>query len=347
MSTERAANATDEPDDNLVINQEQAEIVRLIYKLFMCGLSYIAIANELTNRGIKTPGGKDKWCPTTVKSILTSEKMKGYALLQKTYIEDFLTKKQVKNRGQIPQYYVTGNHEPIIDPETFELVQAEVERRKINKGRYSGVSIFSSKIKCGECGSFYGSKVWHSNDKYRRTIWQCNRKFKDKKCETPHLTEEEIKAIFIKAFNQLFANKNEILANLATVQKTICSTEKLEKEQTRLASEMQLVSEMAQNAIRENATVAQDQTEYQKRYDELTKRYEESKTAYEKTSEEIAARKAKASVMSNFAKTLRKQENILAEFDEGLWGTLVENITVHSKDDIEVLFKNGTVIRVK
>ena len=187
--------------------------------------------------------------------------MKGDALLQKTYIEDFLTKKQVKNRGQIPQYYVTGNHEPIIDPETFELVQAEVERRKINKGRYSGVSIFSSKIKCGECGSFYGSKVWHSNDKYRRTIWQCNHKFQGKKCETPHFTEEEIKAIFIKAFNLLFANKNEILANLATVQKSICSTEKLEKEQTRLASEMQLVSEMAQNAIRENATVAQDQTE--------------------------------------------------------------------------------------
>ena len=110
---------------------------------------------------------------------------------------------------------------------------------------------------------------------------------------------------------------------------------------------MQLVSEMAQNAIRENATVVQDQTEYQNRYDELTKRYEESKTAYEKTSEEIAARKAKASVMSNFAKTLRKQENILAEFDEGLWGTLVENMTVHTKDDIEVLFKNGTVIQVK
>ena len=211
LGYERGENGT------LVINPEQAETVRLIYKLFMCGLSYIAIANELTNRGIKTPGGKDKWCPTTVKSILTSEKMKGDALLQKTYIEDFLTKKQVKNRGQIPQYYVTGNHEPIIDPETFELVQAEVERRKINKGRYSGVSIFSSKIKCGECGSFYGSKVWHSNDKYRRTIWQCNHKFQGKKCETPHFTEEEIKAIFIKAFNLLFANKNEILANLATV----------------------------------------------------------------------------------------------------------------------------------
>ena len=331
---------------NLVINPEQAETVRLIYKLFIGGLSYIAIANKLTKRQIKTPGGKDKWCPTTVKSILTSEKMKGDVLLQKSYTEDFLTKKQIKNRGQIPQYYVTGNHEPIIEPETFELVQAEIARRRKGHGRYSGVSIFSSRIKCGECSSYYGSKVCHSNDAYRRTIWQCNHKFKGTKCGTPHLTEKEIKSVFVKAFNQLFDNRNEILSNIKLVQKTLCSTDELEKKQDRLAGEMQVVSEMAHNAIRENASVAQDQPEYQKRYDELTKRYEESKAAYEKTSEEIAVRKAKASVIGSFAKMLRKQETILAEFDEGLWGTLVENMTVHGKDDIEVLFRNGTIIRV-
>ena len=77
------------------------------------------------------------------------------------------------------------------------------------------------------------------------------------------------------------------------------------------------------------------------------KRYEETKTAYEKTVEEIATRKNKGSTLSSFAKTLRKQENILDDFDDGVWGTLVENMTVHGKDDIEVLFKNGTVIRVK
>ena len=332
---------------NLVINPEQAETVRLIYKLFMSGLSYHAIAKELMERGIKSPMGKDRWHQQTVLSILTSEKMKGDALLQKSYTEDFLTKKQVKNRGQIPQYYVTGNHEPIIEPETFDLVQAEIARRKKSRGRYSGVNIFSSRIKCGECGSCYGSKVWHSNDAYRRTIWQCNHKFEGTKCSTPHLTEEEVKSAFIKAFNQLFSSRNEILANLTIVQKTLCSTEELEKEQGKLANEMQLVSEMAQNAIRENATVAQNQSEYQKRYDELTKRYEESKLAYERICEEIASRKAKASVMNNFAKTLRKQENILAEFDEGLWGTLVENMTVYSKENIEVHFKNGTIIQVK
>ncbi len=161
------------------------------------------------------------------------------------------------------------------------------------------------------------------------------------------MTEDEIKATFIKAFNLLFESRKEILENISLVQKTICSTENLEEEQRRLAGELQVVTEMAHNAIQQNATIAQDQTEYQVKYDELMKRYEETKAAYEKTAEEIESRKSKASTLSSFAKTLRKKEDILENFDEGLWGTLVENMTVRSKEDIDVLFKNGTVIRVK
>ena len=70
----------------------------------------------------------------TVHSILTSEKMKGDALLQKNFTVDFLTKKVKKNEGEIPQYYVTGNHEAIIPPATFDLVQAEIERRSSSRG---------------------------------------------------------------------------------------------------------------------------------------------------------------------------------------------------------------------
>ncbi|MGH2186184.1 zinc ribbon domain-containing protein, partial [Enterococcus faecalis] len=75
-------------------------------------------------------------------------------------------------------------------------------------------SIFSSKLICGDCGNFYGSKVWHSNTKYRRTVWRCNHKYgNDEKCQTPHLTEDEIKEIFIKATNQLVDMKDEVISN--------------------------------------------------------------------------------------------------------------------------------------
>ena len=105
-------------DGNLVVNPEQAKTIKFIFGEFIAGLSCHSIAEKLTELGIKTPRGRDKWSQTTVKSILMNEKYKGDALLQKYYTPDFLTKKQIRNGGEIPQYYVEGNHEGIVDRET-------------------------------------------------------------------------------------------------------------------------------------------------------------------------------------------------------------------------------------
>ena len=111
------------------------------------------------------------------------------ALLQKSFTVDFLTKKKKANEGEIPQYYVKDNHEAIIDPETFEMVQTLMATRKKGRNRKSSVSIFSSKVKCGDCGNWYGPKVWHSNDAYRKVIWQCNHKFDGQKTPDRNLPE--------------------------------------------------------------------------------------------------------------------------------------------------------------
>ena len=98
---------------------EEAEVVRLIYKSFMEGLSYYKIAKMLMEQGVPAPGGGVKWYTHTIKSILTNEKYKGAALLQKKFTVDFLTKKQKVNEGEVPQYYVEDSHEAIIEPEEF------------------------------------------------------------------------------------------------------------------------------------------------------------------------------------------------------------------------------------
>ena len=114
----------------------------------------------------------------------------------------------------MPQYYVEHSHEPIITPEEFDKVQTEFERRKRISRQYSGKSIFSSRIICGDCGAFFGSKVWNSTSKYRRVIWQCNNKFKgEHKCETPHLDEQTIKTRFVGAFDAILADKVSALEN--------------------------------------------------------------------------------------------------------------------------------------
>lgn len=224
-------------------------------------------------------------------------------------------------------------------------MQAEIERRR-GGGRYSGVTIFSNRIKCGECGNFYGSKVWHSTDKYRRVIYRCNHKYNGKKCSTPHLVEEEIKAAFVTAFNKLYEKKDTLLENLKLVQEQVCDTTTLETEQRKLADEMQVLVEMVQSCIGENARIAQNQEEYQERYNELVSRYDAVKEKHDATAEAINAKRVKEETLDAFAKALRNREEALTDFDEGLWGTLVDFMTVYGKGDIGVTFRDGTEIRI-
>lgn len=197
-------------DGNLVVNEEEAKVVRQIYGLFLQGRSPYAIARRLTEKGILSPGGKTRWSQSTVKSILTNEKYKGDALLQKGYTVDFLTKKKKANRGELPQYYVEGNHEAIISSSVFQKVQMMMAVRSRQQKRQSSGDLLAGKIKCGDCGGWYGPKVWHSNDAYRRVVWQCNHKFGgEKKCTTPHLTEKQIKEFFVRVVNLLLRENRE------------------------------------------------------------------------------------------------------------------------------------------
>lgn len=334
-------------DGNLAINEEQAKTVRIIFGLFIEGLTPCAIAKELTRRGILTVTGKSKWNAATINGVLANEKYAGCARIQKTFTPDFLTKKTVKNTGQVLSYFVEQSHPAIIDPATFEMVQNEIARRKQDGGRYSGVSIFASKIKCGECGGWFGAKVWHSNDKYRRVIYRCNHKYGGKKCQTFHVTEGEVKAAFVTAFNKLVTEREEIVANAEMVRQTLCDTTELEQEKAALGQELAMLVEMTQNCIAENARIAQDQDqgEYQKRYNSLVERYETAKSRFDEVTEAIAERSAKSERLAGFIKTLRAQKELLEEFDERLWGCMVDYVTAGADGGMTVVFRDGTGMR--
>ena len=334
------------PDGNLVLNTDEAVTVRRIYSMFLQGMSPYGIATHLTADCIKSPGGKDKWNAGAVRSILTNEKYKGDALLQKSYTVDFLTKKKKVNEGEIPQYYVEGNHEPIISPDVFEQVQQELERRKQSRGRHSGVHLFSGKIRCGQCGEWYGSKTWHSNSKYRCVVWQCNHKYDgDEKCATPHLTDDDIKRLFVSAVNQLIGQKDTIITALTASLDTAFDLTVFKAEQAELESEMMVVSDLMQKCIYENAHVALDQVEYKKRYNGLTERFNAAKARYESMDETIRNKQSRRATIETFLRTLAKAD-LIDKFDTVLWCGLVDFVTVFSKDDVRFTFKNGQEIRV-
>lgn len=140
--------------------------------------------------------------------------------MQKTYTVDFLTKERVKNTGKVPNYYVEESHPAIIEPETWEAVQLEMERRKKFCEEHGIKNLdtripFGGKVICGICGSVYSRKTWMQPDgKGKRKVWMCSNRYKEKGikgCESKHIDEEVLKKAFVEAFNELVANKQYFL----------------------------------------------------------------------------------------------------------------------------------------
>ena len=262
-------------DGRPAVVESEARVVKLIYGLFLEGKTPAGICKYLEELGIPSPGGKQKWSKTTVISILQNEKYKGDALLQKKFTVDFLEKKMKPNEGEVPQYYVTGSHPAIIEPDEWEQVQAEFARRKTLGKAYSGKSVFSAKLVCEDCGAFFGPKVWHSTDQYRRTIWQCNGKFaNEERCHTPVVDTETIQRLFIKAYNLMMQDRVQTIKQCEAWRARLMDFGTLDADIERQLEETQVVAELVKAAVKENASTAQSQEAYLKKYKALVKRYE-------------------------------------------------------------------------
>ena len=207
-------------DGNLIINQKQAKIVRRIYKDFLEGMGVNSIARKLEADGVKGWNGKSKWRPGTINKMLSNEKYKGDALLQKTYTLDYLSKKRAKNDGKVPQYYVEESHPAIIDKDMWEAVQLEIQRRKEFSKKYGsrkldGDNPLSGRVICGQCGGAFGRKVWNSTDeRLRRIIWRCNKKYAIKgkvSCDSKHIDEEDLKSVFVNVFNAVVEQRDKFV----------------------------------------------------------------------------------------------------------------------------------------
>lgn len=330
------------------IVEAQAKVVRMIYKLFLEGKATSWIAKFLSESRIPSPSGKEKWQESTVRSILKNEKYKGDAMLQKSFTVNFLTKKKKVNEGEVPQYYVENSHPAIITSEVFDLAQYEFEKRRTAKGIRTSGSCFSGKIICGECGNFYGSKTWHSNSKYRRTIWRCNHKYKnDKQCSTPNISEDKLKELFIKTFNNLIENKDEILQVYKEIIGTLADISKLEKQCLRLQSQEEVVVGLIKKLIDENAHNAIKQDEYDEKYNELSNKYNHVKNNIKEINDKRFNQKFKRDNIIAFIEKLEKYDRVITEFDEELWNCIVDKVIVNIKDKVSFIFKNGQHIDYK
>lgn len=336
-------------DGEIIIDENQAETVKLIYRLYLIeGKTCSGIADYLNERGIKTALGKE-WRKTSIEHILKNEKYKGDALLQKGYVENFLEHKVVKNNGVLPQYYVENSHPAIIEREMWEQVQYEIKRREKIGASYSPNDIFSSKLICEDCGGFYGRKVWHANSKYENVIYRCNGKY-DKKhshiCKTPHLTESEVKEAFIKAYNIIMADKEFIIRDIEELITLLTDTADIDEKMLSLEAELNTVDELAKKLIEEKSKDPDICKNYEKLYAEYDRRFSKAKKDYDALKEEKELRLGKKEKMVAYLITMKGSPDSLLAWDDATWKLMVESAVVHRDKTITFKFHNGREIRV-
>jgi hypothetical protein len=261
---------------------------------------------------------------------------------------DFLQKKTKVNEGEVPQYYVEHSHEAIIKPAEWDKVQLELARRK-NSPRYTVCnSPFAGKIICGDCGEIFGSKVWHSTSKYRRTIWRCNAKYESgDTCSTPHLYEDDLKQYFIKALSQLLTDRTALLEDGRLILKELLDTATLDADSESLLQEMDVVAGMIRQMVNENANQATDQAAYADRYNSLVERYEKLQVKYDDLQQQKERRQVQAEAIRNCLDALEALELPQIAYTDSLWNTAIDHVTVFPDKRLVFHFKNGSEVEVK
>ena len=181
------------------VDPETADIVRMIFEDYIGGMGGSLIAKKLREMGIPALRG-GTWNAERVVAIIKNEKYTGNALLQKKYVSDHLTKREVWNKGRLPQYYAENTHPAIIDMETFEMAQEIMERRRNRFGNKKGITPksypFTGKIVCEGCGKNYKRKVAGG-----KPYWQCSTFLQDGKdyCPAKQIPEDILHTVTAEA----------------------------------------------------------------------------------------------------------------------------------------------------
>ncbi|MFS0216316.1 recombinase family protein [Corynebacterium striatum] len=245
-----------------------------VYQTGVTSHSIGTIARTLTDEPETfTAAGNKTWYYQSIRAILTNEKYKGDALLQKSYIADYLTKRQVINQGEVPQYYVTASHEAIISPAVWDFVQAEIAKGARDQRTQHRTRPFSSTFECGQCGHFFGSKTWHAGSKYEKVIWRCGHKYAgQERCSTGHISNQRLKDMFLKAIRLRFGSPTDTGVNQAVLD--TLDTSDLEVEAAGLLAQINEVAKKLQSMIAHNARVAQDQQDYEKAFNASHEQYQ-------------------------------------------------------------------------
>lgn len=332
----------DNVDGQMVVNEEQAKIVRWIFQAVLSGKSPGTVARDLNEKGVPSKRG-GKWTGHTINGMIRNEKYTGDVILQKTFTDDRFNRHV--NRGEKNQYYVRDHHEAIVGHEDFDAANAIIEANGLEKGihkeedKYKNRYAMSGKIICGECGG-----TWKRVKLNTHFGFACNTHVRDKSaCSMKSIPEEPVKAAFVTMMNKLTWGRGRLLLPFAEMLKESRSSEflgrlnELEELLEKNAERRQQIHQFFTKGLLDPAVYAEESDSLTEEADRLTS---EQKTLESKISGGHEQQEALARLLKFTAKG-----TTLIEYDEVLFTEHIDHIVVYERTEIGFAMKCGPIFR--
>ena len=334
---------TKDEDGKLIVDEDEAKIVRRIFREYLEGASFRDIANGLEKDKIMTGGKRYKWHLSTIRGILRNEKYMGDALLQKTITTDFIEKIRIKNDGTVPQYYVKDSQEPIIARDIFMLVQEEMIRRANltsgvdgkKKRVYSSKYALSSICTCTKCGDIYRRIAWNNRGK-KSTVWRCCTRVEHgpSACDALTIQESELQDATVKAINKILICSDRMLQILSdNIEMAIADDNSVEMEK---------LNGILKEKQKELVKLAHAKKDYVALADEIDILRDKKKELQVQRAEKEGVKK-RIEELTDFLKGENYQ---LIEYDEGMVRKYIEEIKVY-EDKFTICFKAKVEIDIE
>ena len=325
-------------DKTLTVNEEEAEIVRFIYDMYLQGYGTTTIAKRLTEMGKKNKKGEVSWHTHGVMGIIKNEKYKGDILLGKTFTTDPISKRRLANMGEEEQYYIRDHHEAIVSREVWDEAERIRLKRATNKvvettgnrERYTRQYAFSSMCECAFCGHKLTRRTRHSSSIYEKPVWQCMNATKNGIKNCPHckaIDESILEGAFIEAFGLLAGNFEDVLdvvmdavESSLTNEDDIRKRQQLDKDISALNSKKSRMTDMLIDG-----TIAKEV--YDEKMIEFNRKLHTLDGKKRLLEESIDKQKDVGKRMAELRQTLENEE-ILDEFDRVVFESIIDRVLV-------------------
>ena len=339
----------DKVDGKYVIVEEQAEVIRRIFSEFIDGKPLNVIAKGLMADEIKTGTGKTKWSASGVERILQNEKYTGNAIMGKTYKNDVLDKKRLKNNGTAPSYYIEHSHPAIISQEIFDMAQASLKERtelrshtETGKGKYSAKYPLSGLIVCAKCGNKFRRHIRTHENGFKHPMWVCmGHDIGNHVCEITPIREERIINAYRRAAERLIGDLDEVIETVKRNAEELLSTN---NENELIQCEMALAESQDKmiKLYRDYREGSIAETDYRMQYEIIKNEIESCQAAKDKIMDENNKLLLLQHRKDEIFKVLNSDE--VQIFNDDNIKKLVEKIVVKDSKLIEIEFKCGITV---